>query len=412
MDSSCEATIVFVGMARIFRLSWRCAIVLLVVAQASLVQALTIGSPQQIGTISSSVLDEVSGLVDSRANAGTFWVHNDSGDSARFYAMSHGGELLGAFPLDGATARDWEDMAIGARPDGGNYLYLGDIGDNDAKRSSVRVHRVAEPQFTGGTTIPSGQNTTLNLQYPGGPRDVESMFVDPIGGEMYFITKRKLVPEVYSLPTSVFDGGTQSVTLNALGAFPELPFGATAADVSPDGRFIVIRSSVFPNGYLYERAVGQSVADALHGTAIQFSLGPESQGEAIGWAADGQGLFTTSEFDGASSAPIHAYAFTAPQPILPGDYNGDERVDAADYTVWRDLLGTTALLPNETATLGEVTSEDYDVWRTHFGTSAAGAGQATAVPEPAAWLLLVAASLCWARRGNRSPAAACPGACT
>jgi hypothetical protein len=413
MDSSCEATIVFVGMARIFRLSCRCAIVLLVVAQASLVQALTIGSPQQIGTISSSVLDEVSGLVDSRANAGTFWVHNDSGDSARFYAMSHGGELLGAFPLDGVTARDWEDMAIGPKAGGGNYLYLGDVGDNNAVRQNVAIHRVTEPLSTGGTTIGDNAYTTLQLNYPNGARDVESMFVDPISGELFLITKRVSVPEVYNIPTSAFDNAMQTVTLNALGAFPELPYWATAADISPDGRYILVRSSTPSRGYLYERADGQSVAEALHGEAIEIPLGSEIQGEAIGWAADGLSFFTTSEFSLFSSAPVYSYAFTPPAPALPGDYNDDQRVDAADYTIWRDLFGSSANLPNETETLGQVTVEDYEVWRAHFGQSLGGAG-VVAVPEPSVWLLIISSSglLVGARRGSRSPAAACPGACT
>lgn len=68
---------------------------------------------------------------------------------------------------------------------------------------------------------------------------------------------------------------------------------------------------------------------------------------------------------------------------LPGDYNDDGAVDAADYVVWSKFLGTQTPLRNETATPGEVTFDDYDVWLKNFSSSAAGTGSAGNVPEPA-----------------------------
>jgi hypothetical protein len=85
-------------------------------------------------------------------------------------------------------------------------------------------------------------------------------------------------------------------------------------------------------------------------------------------------------------------------PALPGDYNEDGVVDAADYVVWRDRWGQTFTLPGEdpaAATPGLVDQEDYDYWRINFGqtggSGAAGSSIAIAVPEPAsAWMLVVA----------------------
>jgi hypothetical protein len=86
--------------------------------------------------------------------------------------------------------------------------------------------------------------------------------------------------------------------------------------------------------------------------------------------------------------------------ILAGDYNGDEVVNAADYTVWRNHLGTSDTLPNDMSP-GIVTVEDYAVWKQNFGAvlpAGAGGGGAAAtgaaaVPEPASLLLLVGAAL-------------------
>lgn len=69
---------------------------------------------------------------------------------------------------------------------------------------------------------------------------------------------------------------------------------------------------------------------------------------------------------------------------LPGDYNNDGFVDAADYTVWRDNLNTNTSLPND-STPGTVTQADYDVWVNNFGSSNA---VTTSVPEPGSIVLL------------------------
>jgi hypothetical protein len=77
---------------------------------------------------------------------------------------------------------------------------------------------------------------------------------------------------------------------------------------------------------------------------------------------------------------------------LPGDYNNNLTVDAADYVLWRDLLGQSITIPNDT-TPGGINTVDYDVWRSNFGkatsASAAGAFAAAPIPEPSAVILLL-----------------------
>ena len=71
--------------------------------------------------------------------------------------------------------------------------------------------------------------------------------------------------------------------------------------------------------------------------------------------------------------------------LLPGDYNRNGIVDAADYVVWRDTLGQS--VPNGSGADGDGSSKidgpDYGVWRAHFGTSGSGSASAVnAAPEP------------------------------
>jgi hypothetical protein len=84
--------------------------------------------------------------------------------------------------------------------------------------------------------------------------------------------------------------------------------------------------------------------------------------------------------------------------IVPGDYNRNGTVDAADYVVWRKMLNlevTPGTGADGTGPAGEpdglVNNLDYDFWRSQFGSPPApgnGAG-AGAIPEPAAWNLVL-----------------------
>jgi pectate lyase len=79
---------------------------------------------------------------------------------------------------------------------------------------------------------------------------------------------------------------------------------------------------------------------------------------------------------------------------LAGDYNNDGIVNAADYTVWRNNFGGTALPFNETASIGTVDEADYQAWKDNFGATLEnnGGGSANnAVPEPASGIMLLAA---------------------
>src|SRR5262249_54914134 len=67
-----------------------------------------------------------------------------------------------------------------------------------------------------------------------------------------------------------------------------------------------------------------------------------------------------------------------PNP-LPGDYNFDGVVDAADYTVWADTKGSTTDLRADGTASGVVDQADYDFWKAHFGMTSGAAAAVEAV---------------------------------
>lgn len=80
-----------------------------------------------------------------------------------------------------------------------------------------------------------------------------------------------------------------------------------------------------------------------------------------------------------------------PNDPLPGDYNDDGTVNIADYTVWRNALGSAVALPNEEAstTPGVVTAEDYAIWKQYFGTTRPVIAAVSTVPEPSSVALVL-----------------------
>jgi len=72
-------------------------------------------------------------------------------------------------------------------------------------------------------------------------------------------------------------------------------------------------------------------------------------------------------------------------PNLEGDYNGDGEVNAADYVLWRDTMGSAPLSGSGSGADGNnnnsVDADDYMVWQQNFGNSGgmgSGASESTA----------------------------------
>jgi hypothetical protein len=116
---------------------------------------------------------------------------------------------------------------------------------------------------------------------------------------------------------------------------------------------------------------------------------------------DGNGNFFTFPKEGIYARTIvnQMIVDTVPEVVagLPGDYNGDDIVDAADYTLWRDTLNSTNDLRADGDASGTVDAGDYGVWKSHFGEMAGGGanvfGNSGNVPEPGVVAMLVAVAI-------------------
>ncbi len=247
-------------------------------------------------------LVELSGLVASRAHPGVLYAHNDSGDTARFFAMDTEAKPLGRFELEGANAVDWEDMTLGPCP-AGTCLFLGDIGDNRRVRNNCAVFRVTEPEVVVGGPVGTVKvsHERFAFEYPNGERhNAETLFAHPVSGQLYLVNKQSAgtMSLVFKFPMPMDSSRTATLIKVAELAIPEPKDQAvTGGSLSPSGDALLLR--------MYNRLVelklpaGAVFEQIFAAKAVTVPVSAEQQGEAVAWQADGRGYFTASEEVGA-----------------------------------------------------------------------------------------------------------------
>jgi hypothetical protein len=97
--------------------------------------------------------------------------------------------------------------------------------------------------------------------------------------------------------------------------------------------------------------------------------------------------FQSSTFPPFTTYANNPQAAVPPPALMLGNYNGDDRVDAADYDVWKSTFGSTSRLAADGNHNGFVDAADYTIWRDHLGQMAGSASSAFGVAEPSTLLL-------------------------
>ncbi len=252
------------------------------------------------GPITDANLTEISGIHVGVRNPSTWWVHNDSGDSARVFALDATGTTRGTYTFGGAAAVDWEDMTVVPGPaPGSGTIYAADIGDNPGTRTEIQLYRVDEPVVPASGTAPTDTLTgveTLHLTYPDGPHDAETFMIDPVTNDVIVVTKLLTggTVGVYRAAGPLTAGSTTQLTRVADLAYPTgLANAVTGGDVSADGLTVAIRS--YGAIRVYTRAKSKALWTALAAPGCAATVPAEVQGEAIGFNATGSSFTTVSE---------------------------------------------------------------------------------------------------------------------
>jgi hypothetical protein len=269
-------------------------------------------------------ITEASALV---VDDGLFITTNDSGHTGDVFMVDHTGSTVGVTHWSEDPV-DTEALA----PGGPGFVWVADIGDNTAGRSSVQIARV--PVGRGDRTV---HPTTYELGYPDGATDAETLLRDPSSGRLYVASKNVFGGVLYAAPAKLDASGANR--LKAVGRV--LPV-ATDGAFFPDGEHVVIRD--YTSAVVYDWPSLQPVGS--------FRLPSQRQGEGIAVAADGKVYVSsegprapvlevplpakiTSAIDGVSGDP----SSPSPTPSTGRSDPSSTEPDVSSHDLWPWLAG-------------------------------------------------------------------------
>lgn len=206
---------------------------------------------------------------------GLFMTTNDSGDTGRVFAVDRRGRTVGVTHWSDDPT-DTEALA----PGGPGFVWVGDIGDNDARRSAIEIARI--PVGRGDRTVTP---TTYRLVYPDGASDAETLLRNPRTGRLYIATKSIFGGVLYAVPDPL-----DQAHVNRLKPVGRVLPVATDGAFFPDGRHLVVRN--YTTAVVYAWPSLQPVGS--------FALPDQRQGEGISVAGDGR-VYVSSE---GARAPV------------------------------------------------------------------------------------------------------------
>jgi hypothetical protein len=256
-----------------------------------------------------SDLIEASGIVASISNPGYLWSHQDKNNTNEIFLIDAStGETVASYSLELIFNRDWEDIEIGPGPiEGINYLYVGEVGDNDRVYRDYKIYRFEEPKLQdihlgNKNQIANELIETITFTYPDRLKhDVETLLLDPWTKDLFLVTKRDFFSIIYVLP---YPQSTQeNIRPIRVGEFPFTR--AVGGNISRDGKEMLIKTYDFI--LHWERNTDETMVDMFKSIPQRAPYNPtEPQGEAICFD-ESKGYYTLSEFSNAIVPVLYHY---------------------------------------------------------------------------------------------------------
>jgi hypothetical protein len=214
---------------------------------------------------------------------------------------------------------------------------VGDIGDNDGRRSSIEIAQVAVG--AGDRTVTP---TTYRLTYPDGATDAEALLRDPATGRLYVATKNVFGGKLYAVPEDLEPSGTHQ--MEPVGRV--LPI-VTDGSFFPDGEHLIVRN--YTSAAVYDWPSLQRIGS--------FALPRQRQGEGLAVADDGRIYLSSEGIDSQVlevtlppriEAAMGPSASTPESSEPPGTPPDEQDADGGSRDPWPwiagGLLGVGALL--------------------------------------------------------------------
>lgn len=305
---------------------------------------------------SDACLPEISGIACSRVTPGYIWMQSDDYEDCIVATTELGQKRTMLVNFSKKIRWDWEDMSGGVY-EGKNYLFIGAFGDNEETDGNYYIVYLEEPTIVNSAEI-KVTPSSIRFEYPDGKKhNAEALMYDNVEQVIYVITKVYYnVCQVFSLPFRLDYGSTtQTLTYVCdLGVISDIEYGeyngqllrckgfhlVTAADISPDGKYVLIKNHNNIGGYAsyswilyWERQGDESIAETVkRQPQVIDCYEYEWQGEAICWLDDNT-FYTTSDSDG--EPPIYKYTRRGtPVENIPADRAKDKQLILIDNTLY------------------------------------------------------------------------------
>jgi len=274
------------------------------------------------GRLARDDLTESSGAAASATQPGVLFTINDSGNEPLLYATDSTGADRGVWRVAGARNDDWEAIAVAscgnaahespAPPDGSSCVYIGDTGDNEARRTTRTIYRLPEPTARPADVVSAtARAERLVYEYSDGPHDVEAMYVAP-DGDVFLISKRPIKSAsgelrqalLFRLPAEAWQASTpaRAELVDSLSMVPGSAFGRTITDaaLAPDNRHLAVRT--YTQVFIFETDTATGRVNTQVAPAICNLAGLSIEGEGVTWSDAAGILLLTSE---GRFAPLH-----------------------------------------------------------------------------------------------------------
>ncbi len=302
------------------------------------------------------------------------------------------------------------DMAGGGT--GGAIAVMYNIAN--APLTSVQAYAIAGQQGTALSNVAVGHffdpnvhaqpgDYQVTVQWGDGSTSAGVVQVDPSGGFVITASHGYLDSGNFVTSVAINDQGQTAIATGSAAITHTSPSVAIEASASQivQGQSVTLSGSVVA---LSPTASKVAFIDWGDGSTEDFvDLGPGQQNLNLTHQYTSNGTFEIGAYASDYQASASAVQSVTVAPVLPGDYNQNQTVDAADYVLWRKTLGTTGLPAYSGADgsgNGGIGQEDYGVWRANFGQTlpppVAGSG-ADSVTASAAPLLR------WLNHRSRKP---------
>lgn len=217
-------------------------------------------------------IDSSSGLAALSSEPDHVFTINDHGPTRVFGVNAETGRSDATMRLANAENVDWEAIAAGR----GRNLWVGDIGDNEAARSSITLYQFQLPdQLSTGFY---DAKASFELTYPDGPHDAETLLVNPRTNGIYIVTKDPKGGTLYRAD-DLGEGSNELTKLNA-----EMPPMLTDGAFRSDGKQFVVRS--YTTAHVFSTD-GKKVGS--------FRLPKQKQGEGVSYTTDDKSLLLSTE---------------------------------------------------------------------------------------------------------------------